>query len=167
MALKLPEILTEEDLVEVVEKTKKPHHKLAFMLGFYECMRIGEIVKLKQENIHRGLKEIHIKLGKGGKDRNISISPKVWNGLKFIPISCGVRALQYAFKKKCKEVLERDDLKFHSLRHSGITHYLVKEGWDGLMVQRLAGHSSIKTTMIYTHISPQDLVGEMWKDVKI
>ncbi len=58
---------------------------------------------------------------------------------------------------KCK------DLHFHSLRHSGITHYLTKKKWSSLEVQRLAGHSKIATTLIYTHINPQDLVNRMWE----
>lgn len=161
MGIKLPEVITEEELIKVLEKTKKPHHKLSFALGFYECMRVSEVVKLLPEDIDKNLKLIWIKQGKGSKDRKIPISPKVMNGLKHLPIGCGVRALQIAFKKKCKEVLNKD-LHFHSLRHSGITHYIVKEKWDGLEVQRLAGHSKISTTMIYTHINPQDLVNRMW-----
>lgn len=55
------------------------------------------------------------------------------------------------------------DLHFHCLRHSGITHYLTKKRWSSLEVQRLAGHSKITTTQIYTHIRPDDLVNRMWE----
>lgn len=160
---KLPEVITEENLIKIMEATKQPHHRLAFALGFYECMRVGEIVNLQPENINKQMKLILIKQGKGSKDRNIPIAPEILKGIKFLPIKCGVRALEIAFKNKCEEVLQRKDLHFHSLRHSGITHYLVKKKWSSLEVQRLAGHSKIATTQIYTHINPQDLVSRMWE----
>jgi integrase len=159
--IKLPEVITEEELIKILDSTKKKHHKLAFALGFYECMRVSEVVKLLPENIDKQLKLIHIKEGKGNKDANIPIAPEVIKGLKHLPINCGVRALQIAFKRKCKEVLNRD-YHFHTLRHSGITHYLVKKKWSSLEVQRLARHSKISTTQIYTHINPEDLVNRMW-----
>jgi integrase len=162
MALKLPEIITEEELVKIINATKMPHHKLAFMLGFYECMRISEIVNLKPEDIDKNLKLIWIKQAKGKKDRKIPIAPEIVKGLKFLPIKCKIRALEIKFKKIGKEVLNKD-LHFHLLRHSGITHYLTKKKWNSLEVQRLAGHSKIATTQIYTHINPQDLVNRMWE----
>jgi integrase len=158
---KLPDVITEEELVKVIEATKKPHHKLAFALGFYECMRVSEVVKLKEEDVDKQTKLIHIKQAKGKKDRNVPIAPQVMKGLKHLPIGCGIRALQIKFKEKCKEALNKD-LHFHILRHSGITYYIVNKKWSSLEVQRMAGHSKITTTEIYTHINPQDLVERMW-----
>jgi len=160
---KLPEIITEEEFLKIQDKVKKKNHKLAYALGFYECMRIGEIVNLKPEDINYQIKTIHIKQAKGHKDRVIPIAPEVLRGLSHLPVEIGCRALQIAFKGICKEVTGKD-LHFHSLRHSGITHYLVKKKWSSLEVQRLAGHSKIQTTEIYTHINPQDLVNRMWNN---
>ena len=177
MKQKLPEIITEEDLIKILNKTKKEKYKLAFALGFYECLRISEVVCLKPEHVNKELKLLLIKgsdLSKGikgakrGKDRNIPIAPEIIKGLKSLPIGNdtakdnGIRALQIAFKKKVKEALGRTDVHFHTLRHSGITHYLVKKRWSSLEVQRLAGHSKISVTEIYTHINPQNLVDRMW-----
>lgn len=162
MQITLPEVIEEEDLIKILAATKKKHHKLAFALGFYQCMRVSEVVNLKPEDIDYNTKLIRIKQGKGKKDRNIPIAPEVRSGLKHLPINIGIRALQKMFKKKCNEVLKRDH-HFHTLRHSGITHYLVKKKWASLEVQRLAGHSKIQTTEIYTHINPTDLVNRMWE----
>ena len=161
MALKLPDTITEEQLVEVLKITRQPHHRAAFVMGFYQCMRISEIVNLKEDNIDRTLKLLYLKQAKGHKDRHIPIAPEVMKYLKHIPMRCGVRALQLAWNKATKTALGHS-LNFHLLRHSGITHYLVKKKWDSMKVQRLAGHSKIATTQIYTHINPTDLVEEMW-----
>lgn len=160
--IRLPETITEEELITLLNATVKPHHRLAIALGFYECMRIGEIVKLQPEDIDKQSKLIHIKQAKGAKDRNIPIAPEVLNGMKNLPIKCGIRALEIKFKQLSRSVLNKN-LHFHCLRHSGITHYLVKKKWASLEVQRLAGHSKISTTQIYTHIRPDDLVNRMWE----
>lgn len=162
MALKLPDTITEEDLMKVLKITKLPHHRTAFVLGFYECMRISEIVNLTEQDVDRVLKLLYLKQAKGHKDRNIPIAPEVMKYLKHIPVKCGIRALQIAWNQKTKKALG-NSRNFHILRHSGITHYLVKKKWNSLQVQRLAGHSKIATTQIYTHINPTDLVEAMWE----
>lgn len=179
MGEKLPEIMTEEELQKVIEATKTPQDKLAFALGFYECLRVSEVACLLPENVNKDLKLLLIKgsdVSKGkkgakrGKDRNIPIAPEVLKGLKYLPVGSlnnakdmGVRALQMSFKKSVKKALGRDDFHFHTLRHSGITFYLTKKKWNTMEVQRLAGHSKSSITEIYTHINPQNLVDRMWE----
>jgi len=162
MVRKIPDIITEEEIVRILKATKKQHHRLAFALGFFQAMRISEIVNLKPENVDRGQKLIRIKQAKGGKDRNIPIAPQVMKGLKHLPIKIGTRALQIAFKKKGKEVLGKD-LHFHLLRHSGATYYLNKRKWNIRQVQVFLGHSKLSSTEIYTHVNPTDLVDKMWE----
>lgn len=162
MVRKLPITITETELATIVNATKKQHHKVAFGLGFYQCMRISEVVSLQPGDIDQGQKLIRIKQGKGDKDRNIPIAPKMFHGLKkHLPIKCGVRALQIKFKQITNKVLSKD-LHFHCLRHSGASHYLNKKGWDLRSVQVFLGHSRIQTTEIYTHVSPTDLINKMW-----
>lgn len=161
--MKIPDTITIEELVELLKKCIEPHHKLAFSLGFLQCMRVSEVTNLKPENIDVKRRIISIKQSKGGKDRNIPISPKIpprmFNGL---PIPCGVRALQIALKKVGKEVLKKD-IHFHTLRHSGATYYLNIKKWNLRQVQNFLGHSRVNTTEIYTHVSPDDLQKAMWE----
>jgi len=159
--MKLPKTIEEGELITLLKATRKPHHKIAFALGFYQCMRISEIVNLRAEDVDMSRKLLYIKQAKGHKDRHIPIAPEVVRGLKHIPIGIGIRALQIAFKNKAKKILKKD-LHFHLLRHSGITHYLTKKKWNTSQVQQLAGHSKIQTTQIYTHINPTHLVEQMW-----
>lgn len=161
--LKIPQVITQEELIEVLKAEPKLKYKYSYSLGFYNCLRVSEVVNLKQEHINRGQRIFHIKEAKGHKDRDIPISPKVWKGLKFIPINCSIRTLQRNFKRAGIKALNKN-LHFHTLRHSGITHYLNKEKWDIRQLQRLAGHSKISVTEIYAHITPEDLVNKMWED---
>jgi len=163
MVKKIPETITEEEFIKLLRAVKMKHHRIAFILGFYACMRINEIVKLKPEHIDRGQRLIRIKSGKGGKDRNIPIPKQAVKGLSHIPVKCGVRALQIAFKRYSKRSLNKD-LHFHQLRHSGATHYLNKKKWGTRQIQQLLGHSKIQTTEIYTHVTPQDLIDKMWDE---
>ena len=162
MSFKIPETIIEEEFLKLLKTVKKKHHRIAFILGFYGCMRVSEVVNLQQENVDRGQRIIRIKQAKGSKDRNIPLPPQAVKGLSYIPINCGARALQIAFRNYSKKVLNKD-LHFHSLRHSGATHYLNKKKWSTRKVQQLLGHSKIQTTEIYTHVTPQDLIDEMWE----
>lgn len=160
MARRIPQTISEEDLLHLIKNTNKIHHKLAFALGFYECMRISEVVKLKPENIDKEI--IRIKQAKGSKDRNIPINPKIRKLLKHVPVKCGARALQIAFRLKVLQFLGKD-MHFHDLRHSGATHYLNVEKWNLRQVQLLLGHARVSTTEIYTHVNPEDLIDLMNK----
>lgn len=169
MPKKIPETITEEELLQVLKSTKRKHHRVAYILGFYQCLRISEIVALKKEHIDMDRNIIMVReaatqsgLPKQQKQRHIPIAPEVRKRLGGLPIGVGIRALEIAFKKIVKQVLDKD-LHFHCLRHSGATHYLNKKKWNIRVVQQFLGHSDISTTMIYTHVSPADMIDAMYK----
>lgn len=164
MGRKLPETITEKELLSIIQVTKKNNHKLAFLLGFYQCMRISEIVKLKPENIDINQRMIRIKQAKGGKDRNIPIMPEIIKKLHYLPIGCNSRALEYAFNKYYKKAGINKDLHFHSLRHSGATWLLNVKKWDIRHIQQFLGHAKISTTEIYAHVTADDLIELVWGD---
>lgn len=164
MARKIPETITEEELLKLLKEVKLKHHKLAFALGFYQCLRVGEVVKLMPEHVDLKRHIIMVKEGKGKKDRNIPINQNITRMLGHLPIKCGVRALQIAFKEYSKRVLGKN-LHFHTLRHSGATYYHNARKWDVRHVQQFLGHSNLDTTQIYTHVNPQDLAKLMgWEE---
>ncbi len=170
MSRHIPDTLTEEELIKVLMATNNKDHKTAYTLGFYQCLRISEVVNLRPENIRKSEHIIELKQCKGCKDRNIpfvkplELSEKtIFTALNNVPIKIGIRALQISFKKKAKEVLGRD-LHFHCLRHSGATWLLNKKKWNLRHVQTFLGHAKIATTQIYTHISPEDLMELDWGD---
>jgi integrase len=173
MSRVIPETITEEELVKIVSaKGIRENHKVAFMLGFYEAMRVSEVVNQTIDNVDFGQHLIKIKQAKGNKDRNIPIiqplllgKHEVVRALKSLPVNCGSRALEIAIKNYGKKILNKD-IHFHTLRHSGATWLLNKKKWDIRQVQRHLGHSKIETTTIYTHVNPQDLVALEWGEEK-
>jgi len=160
---KLPEVITIEEFNELLKATKKPQHKLAFKLGFLCCLRIAEVLSLKQEDIQKDRGFLFIRQGKGKKDRYVPIPSPIVRDLSNIPITIKRRALQDAIGKISERAIKKK-IHFHTLRHSGATYYL-KQGMNLREVQQLLGHSRIDTTTIYTHISPNDLQNkfkELW-----
>lgn len=157
---KLPKTISEEEFLSVIKTIKKQHIKLAFMLGFYQCMRVSEVVNLKPENVDRGRGFLHIIAGKGNKDRDIPIMKPVSRGLKYLPIGVGIRALQKQVNKYFP------GYHFHSLRHSGASFYLNVKKVDIRKIQLLLGHSRLDTTMIYTHVTSHQIkeaFDEVWE----
>lgn len=166
--IRLPVFLSEEEFESILRVTLSRKHRLGFLLGFYEAMRVSEIVNLKPDHVDKGQRLLRVVNGKGGKDRNIPIAPQVWKALSksSLPLGVGARALQRGFKRALIKSGVTKDAHFHTLRHSGATHYLNVKGWSIRMVQQLLGHSRIDTTEIYTHITPKDMIKKMWEEQK-
>jgi integrase len=149
---KLPVIIDLEGFNRLLKGVSKPWHRLAYKLGFLCCLRVSEVVKLLPGDVDGGRQMLFIRNAKGGKDRYVPI-PKPISIKELrdnLPIRCGVRALEIAFKKAGKASLGKD-LHFHTLRHSGATYYL-SQGMNIREIQNLLGHSRLDTTMIYTHV---------------
>jgi len=148
---KLPVTMAEQEFIDGIKKVKRSKVKLAFMLGFYQCMRVSEIVALRKQHIDYSRGYIHILNAKFGKDRDVPIMKPVKSGLKHLPVNISIRQLQRLVKKYWPKI------HFHILRHSGATCYHNDKGVDITFIQQLLGHSRLDTTMIYTHISPKQL----------
>jgi len=168
MKRKIPDTITEEEFITLIsdKKIKKNNkRKLAYMLGFYQCMRISEVVKILPEDFTPKDRLLHLRQAKGSKDRNIPVAPEVVRGIKHLPVEVGKRGLQHAITKDSIRVLNKR-IHFHTLRHSGASHYLNIKKWDIRQVQIFLGHSDIKTTQIYLHVNPSDLTRIMWGEDK-
>jgi site-specific recombinase XerD len=169
---KLPVVLSKEGIHKILNALSNIKHRAILMLIYSAGLRVGEVVKLKPEDIdsERGL--IHIKGSKGRKDRYTILSqtalkvlreyynqykPRKWlfEGAK-PGRNITVRTVQAIFKKACKKEGINKEVSVHSLRHSFATH-LLESGVDLRYIQELLGHKNSKTTEIYTHVSKASL----------
>jgi site-specific recombinase XerD len=163
---RMPEILTPNEIKEMINKTSNIKHKLVLKV-LYGCgLRVGELVNLKKEDINFNEGLLHIRLAKGKKDRFVKIPSSLIEELKaystllneevLFPSNRGGKLT----KKTIGKIVENSAKKAgitkevypHLLRHSFATH-LLESGVDLRIIQKLLGHSDIKTTQIYTQIS--------------
>jgi len=162
----IPDVLTIDEIRRLIDVTDNIKHKLVIKL-LYGCgFRVGEIVNLKKEdfNFEEGL--IHIKLAKGRKDRFVKIPDSLKEKLKgyseivegdiFFGSNRGgkltTKSIQLIIKRATKKANIKKRVSPHTLRHSFATH-LLEQGTDLRLIQKLLGHSDIKTTQIYLKIS--------------
>lgn len=162
----IPEILSIEEVKKIIDLTKNSKHKLILKL-LYGCgLRSSEIVNLKKENLDFREGLIHIRLAKGKKDRFVKMPFSISDELKsyyhrldsdiLFPSNRGGRLTTATIQAIVEQSAKRAEIKRrvypHLLRHSFATH-LLEQGTDLRIIQKLLGHSDIKTTQIYTQIS--------------
>lgn len=156
---KLPVALSEEEFTALIQHTRKKHHKLAFLLGFGSGLRISEVLKLEPRHIDLKSRAILVEQGKGSKDRTVPLAKGFREEhLKLLPIKCGERALEKAFKSSARRagLLEKKPtLHFHSLRH-GFATQSVNQGIPIHHVRTMMGHSNISTTNVYLEMNPKE-----------
>jgi integrase/recombinase XerD len=163
---KLPKVVDGEFIINQLSKIKNIKHKAILTLTFSVGLRVSEIINLKIENIDSKRMLIYIKNAKGRKDRIVPLSEKVLILLReyFVQykpkeyLFNGQNSNQYSVGS-CQVIYKKyidSTGHIHTLRHSCFTN-LLENGTDLRIIQKIAGHSNIKTTEIYTHVSNQIL----------
>jgi site-specific recombinase XerD len=169
---KLPIVLSKEEVAKILSSVDNIKHKAILMLVYSAGLRVGEVVKLKVEDIDSKRMLIHIKGSKGRKDRYTLLSEKALNILReywkryksakwlFEGAKAGrylsTRTVQVIFEHAKEKAGIKKDVTVHSLRHSFATH-LLEGGTDLRYIQELLGHAHSKTTEIYTHVSTKSI----------
>ena len=164
---KLPKILSKEDVLNIIANTNNLKHKCIVSLLYSTGMRRNELVNLKITDIDSKRMLIRVEAAKGNKDRYTLLSHSLLKDLRdyykqYKPekhIIEGMYGKQYSGQSIGKIVLnaaKKAGIKIavtpHMLRHSFATH-LLEAGVDLRQIQVLLGHSSSKTTEIYTHVA--------------
>lgn len=161
---KLPKVIDGELIKERLSKIDNLKHKTILTLTYSVGLRVSEIINLKISDIDSKRMLIYIKNAKGKKDRIVPLSPIVLDLLreywkKYKPneyLFNGQLSAQYSIKS-CQAIYKKyidPKSSIHTLRHSSFTN-LLENGTDLRIIQKIAGHSSSKTTEIYTHVSNQ------------
>lgn len=164
---KLPIVLSVEEIQKMFSVCENLKHKVILSLLYSAGLRVSELINLKWQHIDRSRMVINIIAAKGNKDRQVMLSPSLiplltnyWNEYKSKEyVLNGQSSLQYS-DRSVGEVIKQLAHKAginkrvytHLIRHCSFTH-LVEAGCDINLVQRLAGHSNVKTTNLYLHTS--------------
>lgn len=168
----LPNVLSKQEVKQILDAHVNLKHKVMLSL-IYSCgLRRGELLHLKPADIDSKRNLIFIHQAKGRKDRIAPLSPKILSMLreyyagykpkvwlfeghvKGEPYS--EKSLQSVLKQALYKTGIQKPVTLHWLRHSYATH-LLESGTDLRYIQELLGHSSSKTTEIYTHVSTKSL----------
>ncbi len=165
---KLPIVLSVEEIQKMFSVCENLKHKVILSLLYSAGLRVSELINLKWQHIDRSRLVINIIAAKGNKDRQVMLTPsivplleKYWNEYKSkeYVLNGWKNELQYSDRSVGEVIKQLADkaginkrVYTHLIRHCSFTH-LVEAGCDINLVQRLAGHSSIKTTNLYLHTS--------------
>lgn len=164
---KLPKVLSKEDVLNIIEHTNNIKHRCIVSLLYSSGIRRSELVNLKITDIDSKRMLIRVDAAKGNKDRftllsrsllkDLRVYYKEWKPEKYIVE--GLYGAQYSGQSIGKIVVNAArkagipiPVTPHMLRHSFATH-LLEAGVDIRQIQVLLGHSSSKTTEIYTHVA--------------
>src|ERR1700736_4864779 len=173
---RLPTVLSPEEVTRLIDSARNLYHRTLLMTLYSTAMRRAELCRLKVQNIDSQRMMIRINQGKGGRDREVPLSPKLLATLRVyfrwmrpttflfpgtvkgvradVPISPNIVWLA------CRQAAQRAGitkrLSPHSLRHSCASH-LLEAGADLRTIQVLLGHSRLEHTLIYLHLSPKHL----------
>ena len=184
---KLPIVLSQEEVVRLIEAVRHPVCRMALLTAYAAGLRITETVALKPGHLDAARMLLHVELGKGQKPRLVPLSevllkqlrdywrsdrPRVKDSPWLFPSADPAKPIDVTtIQKACQRARNAAGLKKqatpHTLRHCYATH-LLEAGTDLRTVQALLGHASLSTTAIYTHVkrklvtatkSPLDAIG--------
>jgi site-specific recombinase XerD len=169
----LPTVLAVAEVKRLFAALANPKHRLMAFLLYSSGIRVGELVRLRVADLDPERRLVHVRRGKGSKDRYTLYSdaavqavgryvafaePDEWlfaGGRHGRPIS--TRTVQSVIAAAARRAGIRRRVTPHTLRHSFATH-LLEQGVDLRYIQELLGHASPATTQIYTHVTRRDLV---------
>lgn len=162
----LPNILSVDEVKKLINIPENLKHKAILYTIYSAGLRLQEVVQLRIEDIHSDEGYLFVKAAKGRKDRKTVLSPILLELLRTYYRSYkpaywlfeGQYGEQYStssvtkvFRRAIKSSGINPWATVHTLRHSFATH-LLQQGTNLRYIQSLLGHSSSKTTEIYTHV---------------
>lgn len=166
---KLPVVLSRDEMRRVLEAARSPRQRALVMVLYSTGLRVSEVVRLRIEDLDGDRGMIRVRSGKGGKDRYTLLSDRclaaVNDHLRYrakpdVWLFPGGRDGRHVTTRSVQKTVARlgrraeldKRLTPHVLRHTFATH-LLESGTDIRFIQKLLGHSSTRTTEVYTHVT--------------
>jgi len=172
---KLPAILSRDEVQRLIAHATKPIQRTMLMTTYAAGLRLSEVLHLQIHHIDSARMAIRVEQGKGGKDRDTLLPPRLLEALRaywtvqrptgwLFPGKDPSRpmdpsTLQKAYHRAKRRAGIRKAGGIHALRHAFATH-LLEAGVDVHTIQRLMGHRSITTTMRYWHLTHASLTAQ-------
>jgi site-specific recombinase XerD len=165
---KLPVVLSPDEVALFFGAIASLKYRAILMTAYAAGLRVSEVVSLRVDDIDSRRMVIRIRQAKGRKDRYVMLSPRLLEILR--QYWKAARPSRYLFpgqdpdnplnastvQQVCRKARQAAGLSkkatMHSLRHSFATH-LLEAGTNIRTIQILLGHSSLRTTAVYTHVS--------------
>lgn len=170
--MKLPNVMSETEVTQLLKSVTNLKHKTILYLTYSAGLRVGEVVRLRYNDLDIERQTIIVRQGKGQKDRRTILSHLAWEIVqKYIAqykpdrwLFSGQSSDRHLTERSVQKVFEEARLKasivkkcsIHALRHSFATH-LLENGTDLRYIQELLGHTSAQTTQRYTHVSTKNI----------
>jgi len=158
---KLPVVLSQGEVAQLLATPKKLKHRAILSTLYAAGLRVSELVGLRVADIDSKRMVIHVRQGKGNKDRYVMLSPMLLELLRaywqerrpkewLFPVT--VRCVQLLCAAMARKAKLTKHVSPHTLRHSFATH-LLENGENIRKIQVLLGHRSVQTTARYLHVS--------------
>jgi len=169
---KLPVVLSKDEIKRMIEVVSNQKHQCILQLLYGSGLRVSEVIKVRMSDFDFDRKLLHIKQGKGNKDRYTIFSEKLLtilekqkkikeaNDYLFTgydnkkPLT--VVSINNIVKQSATKANIQKNISAHSLRHSFATH-LLENGTSIRYIQALLGHARLETTQIYTQVTNPNL----------
>lgn len=164
----LPVVLSKQECKVLFKAPRSFKHRYLLAFAYGGGLRMNELRMLKISDVDLERKCIHVRMGKGKKDRYVllsrllsdkfyeylaAVNPRVYLFEGQIPGEpMGERSIQYVVNEALKRTDIKKQVSMHTLRHCFATH-LLEDGVDIHSIQRLLGHSDLRTTMVYLHVA--------------
>ena len=172
---RIPKVLSPDEVAQLIDAASNLQARAILMLLYSTGVRRSELVRLRLEDIDSKRMVVHIRQGKGGKDRDVPLCAKLLETLReywkvkkpktwLFPAGIARRGGDHLSAKEvwhiCSEAARHAGLNKrvapHMLRHSFATH-LLENGADLPTIQILMGHADLEATSIYLHLSRRHL----------
>ena len=168
----LPAVLSPEEVARLLQAAAPGRDRVLLQVAYGCGLRLGELLALQVGDIDSARMVIHVRQGKGRKDRLVPLSLRLLEELRAYWRLCRPRTYLFPGRKpdqpltgggvqrRFRAIAQRAGLtkhcSMHTLRHSYATH-LLEAGVDLLTLKSLLGHRNLETTAHYLHVSTQRL----------